>query len=70
MVKILSKLSNTKTLIALASSIILILTTVGVDVDNQSIMIVVKSICSIGVLLGVLNDKGMETLKFNDKEVK
>jgi len=62
---ILKKLSNTKTLLALLSSIILILTTIGYKVDNESVMIVAKSICSIGVLLGVLHSKGMETNEWN-----
>lgn len=61
----IKRLSNTKTIIALASSVILILTTLGYKVDNESVMIVVKAACSIGVLLGVLNNKGMETTEWN-----
>ncbi|MTI47866.1 MAG: hypothetical protein FH761_08495 [Firmicutes bacterium] len=62
---ILKKLSNTKTLIAVISGITLILTTWGIQIPVEKIDITVKALCSIGVLLGVLNDKGMTTTKWN-----
>ncbi len=67
MKNILTKLTNTKTVIALAGSVILILTTLGVQVDNEQIMTIIKALCSIGILLGVMNDAGMETLNWDDK---
>jgi uncharacterized membrane protein len=62
----LKKLTNTKTVIGIVSSVVLILTTLGVQVDNEAIMTVVKAICSIGILLGVMNDTGMTTNKWNE----
>ena len=68
MKNIISRLSNTKTIMAIVSAIVLILTTNGVKVDNEAIMITVQSVCSILVLLGIMNDKGMSTTKWNDKD--
>ncbi|WP_246552293.1 hypothetical protein [Vallitalea pronyensis] len=62
---ILKKLTNTKTIIAIASAIILILTSLGVEVDNEQVMTVIKALCSIGVLLGIINDNGMKTTHWN-----
>lgn len=53
---ILKRLKNTGTIIALTSLIILILAQFGIQVNNDKVMIVVKSLCSIGLILGVLND--------------
>ncbi len=61
----LSKLTNTATVISIASMVILILTTVGVQVDNEAVMTVIKALCSIGVLLGIMNNTGMETMKWD-----
>ena len=62
---ILKKLTNTKTIISIASAVILILTTLGVQVDNEQVMTVIKAICSIGVLIGIMNDGGMKTTSWN-----
>ena len=62
---IIKKLTNTKTLIAVVSSVILILSTLGVEIDNEQVMTVVKAVCAIGIALGVMNDKGMQTIKWN-----
>lgn len=67
MEKIISKLKNTKTVISIASMVVLILTTVGVSVDNDTVMTVVKCLCSIGVLLGIMNNNGMDTTIWDDK---
>ena len=54
--KTLERLKNPGTVIALVSAVLLILTEVGVQVDNEQIMAIVKAICSIGVILGVMNN--------------
>lgn len=52
----LKRLKNTGTILAIASSAILIATSFGMKVDNENIMTIVKSVCAIGIALGVLND--------------
>lgn len=59
------KLTNTKTVLSLVSLVILILTTWGMDVPQDKIMTTVKAICSLGVLLGIMNDNGMATEKWD-----
>lgn len=61
----LKKITNTKTVIALASTIVLILTTWGIEIPVEKVDITIKAICSIGVLLGIFNDKGMATTEWN-----
>lgn len=65
MERIIKKLTNTKTVIGITSSIILILTTLGVEVDNDQVMTIIKAACSIGILLGIMNDGGMKTIEWN-----
>lgn len=67
MKKIISKLKNTKTVISIASMVVLIFTTAGIQVDNEAVMTIVKAACSIGVLLGIMNSEGMDTTTWNDK---
>jgi hypothetical protein len=62
---ILNKLTNTKTVLGIASAVILILTTVGVKVDSVAVMTIVKVLCGVGVSLGIMNDTGMETPEWN-----
>lgn len=52
----LRRLKNPGTIITLTSLIILILITNGIEVDSDRIMTTVKAICSIGVILGILNN--------------
>lgn len=63
--KILNKLKNTKSIISLVSLIILLFATWGIDIPNEKILTTVRILCSIGVMLGVLNDTGMKTDKWN-----
>lgn len=65
MERVFQKLTNTKTVIAIASAVILILSSIGIEVDNEQIMTVIKALCSIGVLLGIMNDGGMKTTEWN-----
>lgn len=65
MERILRKLTNTKTVIGITGSIVLILTSLGVEVDNDQVMTVIKAFCSIGILLGIMNDGGMKTTMWN-----
>lgn len=54
--EILERLKNPGVIIALVSLVVMILTTNGLDVDNTRIMDTVKALCSIGVILGFLNN--------------
>lgn len=53
---LLKRLQNPGTIVTLASLIVLILTTNGLEVDSERIMTTVKATCSIGVVLGILNN--------------
>lgn len=54
--ELFKRLKNTGTILSLVSAGVLILTVNGVGVDNNRVMTTVKALCSIGVLLGVLNN--------------
>lgn len=63
--RILKKLTNTKTVISITSAVILILSSLGIQIDNEQIMTIIKALCSIGILLGIMNDGGMKTTEWN-----
>lgn len=66
---LIKRLSNVGTIIALASVIIFILNNCGILVDNEQIMNIISGLCSIGVLLGFLNnpqDSGVYLPFIND----
>lgn len=56
MSELVKRIKNPGTIIAVTSAAVLIATTNGFSVDNDKIMTTVKAICTIGVLLGVLNN--------------
>ncbi|NFI51677.1 hypothetical protein FDA52_01560 [Clostridium botulinum] len=56
----MERLKNPGTIITLVSLVILVLTTNGVLVDNERVMTTVQAFCSIGVILGVLNNPGTD----------
>lgn len=51
-----TRFKNPGTIITLASLVILLLTTNGVTVDNERVMTTVKTVCSILVVLGIMNN--------------
>ena len=53
---ILTRLNNKGTIISLAALIVSLLIQFGVDIDSEKIIGIVQTICSIFILLGVLND--------------
>lgn len=63
--KLKKKLTNTRTIMALFSLVVLVLTTWGVKIPLNELDITVRALCSIGVILGVMNDKGMDTVKWD-----
>nr|DAN05414.1 MAG TPA: holin [Caudoviricetes sp.] len=52
----LKRFTNPGTILTLASLIVLLLTQCGVKVDNEQVMSIVKTLCSIGIVLGALNN--------------
>lgn len=53
---LLERISNKGTIVAIASAVIIILNNLGVFVDSEKVMAIIDASCTIGILLGVLND--------------
>lgn len=53
---LVKRLKNPGTVISLVSLVILILTTNGVQIDNEKVMTTVKAVCSILMILGIMNN--------------
>ena len=53
---LLTRLNNKGTLIALAGLIVSLLVQFGVDIDSEKVISIVQTICSILIILGVLNN--------------
>jgi uncharacterized membrane protein len=53
---LITRFKNPGTVIALVSTVILILTTNGVQVDDVRIMNTVKGICTVLIILGAMNN--------------
>ncbi len=52
----LRRLKNPGTVITIASAIVLILENVGIHIDSEAVMNIVKAACVIGIALGVMNN--------------
>ncbi len=53
---ILTRLNNKGTIISLAALIVSLLCQFGLNIDSDNILGIVQTICSILILLGLLND--------------
>ena len=53
---ILKRLNNKGTIISLAALIVSLLCQFGLDIDSDRALAIINTICSILILLGVLND--------------
>lgn len=53
---ILTRLNNKGTILSLAALVISLLVQFGVDIDSEKLIGIVQTICSILILLGLLND--------------
>jgi len=60
-----SRISNTKSLLAIASAVLIITNAVGINFDDATVMQVVNAILLILVTLGIINKSGMDTPKWN-----
>lgn len=56
MKEFITRLKNPGTIISIVSAVILLLTAVGVKVNNEVVMNIVQIICSLGIAVGVLNN--------------
>ena len=63
--KLWNRISNTKSLLAIASAVLIITNAVGMNFDDATVMQVVNAILFILVTLGIINNSGMETSKWN-----
>ena len=52
----IERLKNPGTIITITSAVLLICSNIGFDIDNQNIMSNIKAICTIGIMIGVLNN--------------
>lgn len=53
---ILARLNNRGTIVALAALIVSLLCQFGLDINSDKVMGIIETICSILLLLGLLND--------------
>lgn len=53
---ILTRINNKGTLLALAGLVVSLLIQFGVDIDSEKVLGIIQTICSILIILGVLND--------------
>ena len=76
MKSLLDRLNNKGTIISLAALIVSLLVQFGFNIDSDKVMGIVQTICSILILLGLLNDPTESTTgyipgiydKLKDKE--
>ena len=58
---ILTRLNNKGTIVALAALIVSLVVQFGFNIDSEKVLGIVNTICSILILLGVLNDSTENT---------
>jgi uncharacterized membrane protein len=63
--EIWNHISNTKSLLAIASSVLIIINTLGLAVDSTMVMKAINALLLILVTLGIINNKGMDTPMWN-----
>lgn len=56
MKKYLERLKNPVTIMGISGYVLTIISTMGIPVDNETILTVIQSLCAICVLLGILNN--------------
>ena len=62
---ILSRLNNRGTIVALAALIVSLLCQFGLDINSDKVMGIIESICSILLLLWLLNDPTENVKAYN-----
>lgn len=56
MKKYFLRLKHPATIIGIAGYIVTIISEFGISIDNDAVMTIIKSVCAICVLLGILNN--------------
>lgn len=56
LMSMLIRLKNPGTLISVVSGVVIILNELGVVIDNESVSVIVNTVCGILIALGVMND--------------
>ena len=71
---ILTRLNNKGTIISLSALVVSLLCQFGLNIDSEKILGIVQTICSILILLGLLNDPTESTTAYipglSDKLIK
>jgi len=60
-----NRISNTKSLLGIASAILIITNLLGANIDNAEFMEGIDALLLILVILGIINNEGMDTPKWN-----
>ena len=58
---ILTRLNNKGTILSLAALVVSLLIQFGLEIDSEKIVGIINTVCSILILLGVLNDPTQNT---------
>ena len=58
---IVTRLNNKGTILSLAALVVILLCQFGLNIDSEKILGIVQTICSILILLGLLNDPTQNT---------
>lgn len=63
--EIYARLTNYKSLMAIAGAVVVLLQVIGYKIETAYISDVVNAICVILILIGIMNKEGMDTIHFN-----
>lgn len=66
LMEIWKRVSNWKSMMAIASAILILTNVFGLKVDNEKFMTAIEAILTVLVVLGIINKEGMESHKWND----
>jgi len=65
MKNLVAKLTNTKTVLALTGLAVSLVVQFGFNIDDKAVISIVDTACTILVILGIMNNSGMDNLKWN-----
>ena len=65
MKNLFAKLTNTKTVLALAGLGVSLVVQLGFNIDDKAVLGIVETACTMLAILGIMNNSGMDTFKWN-----
>lgn len=65
LMEIWKRISNWKSLMGIASALLIISNTLNLGVDQEVAQTIIEAVLTILVILGIINKSGMETSKWN-----